>query len=95
MAKLVTFPEQIKLAALSLANHPFLGFFQEACKIPGIGRLMAEKILEILESGHLRKLDHISENVSVLEVFSNVWGVGVKTAQMWYQQVFFFSSLQQ
>ncbi|XP_065263813.1 DNA polymerase lambda isoform X2 [Emys orbicularis] len=49
---------------------------------------MAEKILEILESGHLRKLDHISESVAVLEVFSNIWGAGVKKAQMWYQQGF-------
>lgn len=48
---------------------------------------MAEKIMEILESGHLRKLDHISESVPVLELFSNIWGAGVKTAQMWYQQV--------
>ncbi|XP_060097789.1 DNA polymerase lambda isoform X2 [Heteronotia binoei] len=61
--------------------------YQEACKIPGIGKQMAEKILEILESGHLRKLDHINENVPVLEVFSNIWGAGVKTAQLWYQQV--------
>ncbi|XP_015271424.1 PREDICTED: DNA polymerase lambda [Gekko japonicus] len=62
--------------------------YQEACKIPGIGKQMAEKIMEILESGHLRKLDHINENVSVLEVFSNIWGAGVKTAQLWYQQGF-------
>ncbi|XP_074929021.1 DNA polymerase lambda isoform X2 [Chelonoidis abingdonii] len=61
---------------------------QEACKIPGIGKRMAEKILEILESGHLRKLDHISESVAVLEVFSNIWGAGVKRAQLWYQQGF-------
>uniref|UniRef100_A0A8C3DL01 DNA polymerase n=1 Tax=Corvus moneduloides TaxID=1196302 RepID=A0A8C3DL01_CORMO len=61
---------------------------EEACKIPGIGKRMAEKILEILESGHLRKLDHISERVPVLELFSNIWGAGVKTAQMWYQQGF-------
>ncbi|EAW49763.1 polymerase (DNA directed), lambda, isoform CRA_g, partial [Homo sapiens] len=49
---------------------------------------MAEKIIEILESGHLRKLDHISESVPVLELFSNIWGAGTKTAQMWYQQGF-------
>lgn len=48
---------------------------------------MAEKILEILESGHLRKLDHISESVPVLELFSNIWGAGTKTAHMWYHQV--------
>ncbi|XP_053167172.1 DNA polymerase lambda isoform X3 [Hemicordylus capensis] len=68
--------------------HKPVTSYQEACKIPGIGKQMAEKILEILESGHLRKLDHISESVPVLEAFSNIWGAGVKTAQMWYQQGF-------
>nr|XP_006131802.1 DNA polymerase lambda [Pelodiscus sinensis]XP_014433361.1 DNA polymerase lambda [Pelodiscus sinensis]XP_014433362.1 DNA polymerase lambda [Pelodiscus sinensis]XP_025044785.1 DNA polymerase lambda [Pelodiscus sinensis] len=68
--------------------HKPVTSYQEACKIPGIGKRMAEKILEILESGHLRKLDHISESVPVLECFSNIWGAGAKTAQMWYQQGF-------
>ncbi|NWY61988.1 DPOLL polymerase, partial [Chionis minor] len=68
--------------------HKPVTSYQEACKIPGIGKRMAEKIVEILESGHLRKLDHISESVPVLELFSNIWGAGVKTAQMWYQQGF-------
>ncbi|XP_075279700.1 DNA polymerase lambda isoform X1 [Opisthocomus hoazin] len=68
--------------------HKPVTSYQEACKIPGIGKRMAEKILEIIESGHLRKLDHISESVPVLELFSNIWGAGVKTAQMWYQQGF-------
>ncbi|XP_062988589.1 DNA polymerase lambda isoform X2 [Elgaria multicarinata webbii] len=68
--------------------HKPVSSYQEACKIPGIGKQMAEKVVEILESGHLRKLDHISESVSVLEVFSSIWGAGVKTAQMWYQQGF-------
>uniref|UniRef100_H2ZVH2 DNA polymerase lambda n=1 Tax=Latimeria chalumnae TaxID=7897 RepID=H2ZVH2_LATCH len=62
--------------------------YEEACKITGIGKRMADKIKEILESGRLRKLDYISESVSVLELFSNIWGAGVKTAQMWYQQGF-------
>ncbi|XP_053548461.1 DNA polymerase lambda [Bombina bombina] len=61
---------------------------QEASNIPGIGKKMAEKIEEILDSGHLRKLDHISDSVAVLEIFSNIWGAGVKTAQSWYQQGF-------
>uniref|UniRef100_A0A674I771 DNA polymerase n=1 Tax=Terrapene triunguis TaxID=2587831 RepID=A0A674I771_9SAUR len=68
--------------------HKPVTSYQEVCQIPGIGKWMAEKILEILESGHLRKLDHISESVAVLEVFSNIWGAGVKKAQMWYQQGF-------
>ncbi|NXP75333.1 DPOLL polymerase, partial [Ramphastos sulfuratus] len=68
--------------------HKPVTSYQEACKIPGIGKRMAEKILEVLESGHLRKLDHISDSVPVLELFSSIWGAGVKTAQMWYQQGF-------
>ncbi|KAM3913672.1 DNA polymerase lambda isoform 1-T3 [Leptodactylus fuscus] len=61
---------------------------QEAAKISGIGKKMADKIEEILDSGHLRKLDHISDSVTTLEVFTNIWGAGVKTAQSWYQQGF-------
>jgi len=40
-----------------------------------------------MESGHLRKLDHLGEAVPVLELFINIWGAGTKTAQQWYQQV--------
>ncbi|XP_023571420.1 DNA polymerase lambda isoform X3 [Octodon degus] len=68
--------------------HKPVGSYQEACSIPGVGKRMAEKVMEILESGHLRKLDHISESVPVLELFSNIWGAGTKTAQMWYHQGF-------
>ncbi|XP_040848210.1 DNA polymerase lambda [Ochotona curzoniae] len=68
--------------------HKPVTSYQEACSIPGIGKRMAEKVVEILESGHLRKLDHISESVPILELFSNIWGAGSKTAQMWYQQGF-------
>ncbi|KAM6443167.1 DNA polymerase lambda isoform 1-T5 [Liasis olivaceus] len=68
--------------------HKPVTSYQEACMIPGIGKQMAEKIVEILESGHLQKIDHISDSVSVLELFSNIWGAGVKTSQMWYQQGF-------
>ncbi|XP_055280793.1 DNA polymerase lambda isoform X4 [Moschus berezovskii] len=68
--------------------HKPVTSYQEAFGIPGIGKRMAEKIVEILESGHLRKLDHISESVPVLELFSNIWGAGTKTSQMWYHQGF-------
>ncbi|KAF7482206.1 Hypothetical predicted protein [Marmota monax] len=68
--------------------HKPVSSYQEACSIPGIGKRMAEKIMEILESGHLRKLEHISESVPILELFSNIWGAGTKTAQMWYHQGF-------
>ncbi|KAJ8284924.1 hypothetical protein COCON_G00037740 [Conger conger] len=62
--------------------------YEEACKIQGIGKRMAEKIIEIMESGHLRKIDHMGEAVPVLELFTNIWGAGAKTAKLWYQQGF-------
>ncbi|XP_029915848.1 DNA polymerase lambda [Myripristis murdjan] len=68
--------------------HKPITSYQEACQIPGIGKRMADKIDEIMESGHLRKLDHIGEAVPVLELFNNIWGAGAKTAQLWYQQGF-------
>ncbi|XP_022611420.1 DNA polymerase lambda [Seriola dumerili] len=68
--------------------HKPVTSYQEACQIPGIGKRMADKIDEIMESGHLRKLDHIGEAVPVLELFTNIWGAGAKTAQLWYQQGF-------
>lgn len=68
--------------------HKPLTSYQEACQIPGIGKRMADKIDEIMESGHLRKLDHIGEEVPVLELFTNIWGAGAKTAHLWYQQGF-------
>ncbi|XP_034044234.1 DNA polymerase lambda isoform X2 [Thalassophryne amazonica] len=70
------------------SHHKPVTSHQEACQIPGIGKRMADKIDEIMESGHLRKLDHIGEAVPVLELFSNIWGAGTKTAQLWYQQGF-------
>ncbi|XP_068607306.1 DNA polymerase lambda [Brachionichthys hirsutus] len=73
--------------ALKSYNKPVTSY-QEACLIPGIGKRMADKIDEIMESGHLRKLDHIGEAVPVLELFTNIWGAGAKTAQLWYQQGF-------
>lgn len=60
--------------------------YEEACNIQGIGKRMAEKIIEIMESGHLRKIDHMGEAVPVLELFTNIWGAGAKTAKLWYQQ---------
>ncbi|XP_060906927.1 DNA polymerase lambda [Labrus mixtus] len=73
--------------ALKSYHKPVMSY-QEACQIQGIGKRMADKIDEIMESGHLRKIDHIGEAVPVLELFTNIWGAGAKTAQLWYQQGF-------
>ncbi|TSK17976.1 DNA polymerase lambda [Bagarius yarrelli] len=76
-------------AVNALKSHPKpISSYEEAYKIPGIGKSMANKIVEIMESGHLRKLDQFGEAVPVLEMFTNIWGVGAKTAQLWYHQGF-------
>ncbi|XP_027035069.1 DNA polymerase lambda isoform X1 [Tachysurus fulvidraco] len=73
----------------ALKSHPkAITSYEEAYKIQGIGKSMANKIVEIMESGHLRKLDQFGEAMPVLETFTNIWGVGAKTAKLWYQQGF-------
>ncbi|XP_014033593.2 DNA polymerase lambda isoform X1 [Salmo salar] len=73
--------------ALKSYHRPITSY-EEACKIQGIGKKMADKVMEIMESGHLRKIDHLGEAVPVLEMFTNIWGAGAKTAQLWYTQGF-------
>lgn len=64
--------------------------FQEASNIPGIGDKMARKIMEIIESGKLKKVDEIcnDEKTMVLDTFCKIWGVGPSTAENWYRQGF-------
>jgi len=54
---------------------------QEAQSLPGVGRQLAEKISEILQSGELRKLNELTslEETKALELFTNVWGAGLFT----------------
>jgi hypothetical protein len=43
------------------------------------------QILEIMETGHLRRIDiENSEEVQVIRLFKGVYGVGTTTAQQWY-----------
>ena len=61
--------------------------FQEVCSLPFVGDRLAKKIWEIIETGHLRRLDHIDPKVELLNKFSGVWGAGPKTAEQWVAQV--------
>ncbi|KAI9356956.1 hypothetical protein DFJ73DRAFT_794354 [Zopfochytrium polystomum] len=49
--------------------------------IRGIGKQMRKKILEILRTGFVRKAHSIPENLEVLEMFQNVYGIGKKIAR--------------
>lgn len=62
---------------------------QEVKKLRGIGDRLAEKIIEIVESGELRKADAFSSNekLQTMNLFNNIWGVGPTIADQWYIQV--------
>ncbi|KAI5888033.1 uncharacterized protein SCHCODRAFT_02671944 [Schizophyllum commune H4-8] len=58
---------------------------KEAMKIPGVGAKTADKIMEIIRTGTLRRLMHeYTPDVDVLWRFKGIYGVGTKTAQDWY-----------
>uniref|UniRef100_UPI00358E5AAC DNA polymerase lambda n=1 Tax=Myxine glutinosa TaxID=7769 RepID=UPI00358E5AAC len=59
---------------------------EEARSIAGIGNRLAEKIAEILASGHLRQAECLPDSIATLTLFTGIWGVGHNTAQAWYRQ---------
>ncbi|XP_066277640.1 DNA polymerase lambda-like isoform X2 [Branchiostoma lanceolatum] len=70
-----------------LQRHPKpITSWEEAHNLPGVGQRLADKIWEVVESGHLRKLDHLGPEHEALNLFNDVWGAGSKTAQQWLQQ---------
>ena len=73
---------------MSLCNQQTQRFiFQEILQLPGVGERLAKKVLEIIETGHLQRLDHIDPRVEKLNLFSGVWGAGPKTAEEWVARV--------
>ncbi|XP_052223780.1 DNA polymerase lambda-like [Dreissena polymorpha] len=76
-------------AIQALRKHPKrISTYEEAMSLPSVGKRLAEKIWEIVESGDLRKLNEFksSEEIRVIEMFKDVWGAGPHTARTWYQQ---------
>ena len=53
-----------------------------------MGERLANKIYEIITSGHLRRLDNVDqEKEKVITMFKNIHGVGATTAQQFYAKV--------
>lgn len=59
---------------------------QEAQKIKGIGVKIAAKIDELLETHTLEILEKEQEVDQVMNLFMEIWGVGVATARFWYDR---------
>jgi hypothetical protein len=60
--------------------------------IPGVGKAIARKIWEIIETGQLKKLDSLKkrDDLGPLKLFTNIHGVGPITAQSFIQQVYIY-----
>ena len=55
-----------------------------------MGERLAKKVWEIIETGHLQRLDHVDPKVELLKLFIGVWGAGPKTAEQWIAKVCYF-----
>ena len=56
--------------------------------MPFVGERLADKIYEIITSGHLRRLDNVDhEKEKIIEMFKGIHGVGATTAQQFYTKV--------
>ncbi|XP_070540868.1 DNA polymerase lambda-like [Ptychodera flava] len=78
-------------AIMALKNYPKeITSWEEANNIPGIGQKLADKVWEIVQSGHLRKIDHVcqGEDVATINLFNKIHGVGPTVARDFYQQGF-------
>ena len=76
-----------KKAIASIKNyHKKLETWEECSSLPYVGERLAKKIWEIVETGHLRRLDHVDPKQEALNLFVGVWGAGPTTAEAWISQ---------
>lgn len=57
--------------------------------LPGIGSRLAEKIVEIMETGSLTKLEEYQTDadIAVMDLFGQIWGIGPAQAKRWVDMV--------
>lgn len=57
--------------------------------IPGVGKRLADKIWEIIQTGDLTKLSILDsrDDINAIKLFTNVHGIGPTTAQSFVAQV--------
>lgn len=72
-----------KAIASIKSYHKKIETWEECSKLPFVGEKLAKKIWEIVETGHLRRLDHIDPKIEAINLFADVWGAGPKTAEIW------------
>ncbi|XP_065827911.1 DNA polymerase lambda-like isoform X2 [Oscarella lobularis] len=78
-----------KKAITALKSHPKeVTTYEEALEIPFVGKRLADKIMEIVSTGRLRKIDHLDPQLKTINLFTEVWGAGPTTARRWADQGF-------
>ena len=76
-----------KKAIAAVKNyHKKLETWEECSSLPFVGERLAKKIWEIVETGHLRRLDHVDPKQEAINLFAGVWGAGPTTAEAWVSQ---------
>ncbi|KZV66602.1 hypothetical protein PENSPDRAFT_654747 [Peniophora sp. CONT] len=59
---------------------------EEAKKIDGVGAKTAQKIMEIIRTGDLRRINHErTDDFVTMQLFQGIYGVGPNKAREWYQ----------
>ncbi|KAI0350568.1 hypothetical protein OH77DRAFT_1412881 [Trametes cingulata] len=73
-------------AIAALRRHPtMIKSYEEAVALHGVGAKTAQKIMEIIETGDLRRIEHErTEDVAAIQTFLGIYGVGLSTATKWY-----------
>lgn len=68
-------------------HHTEITSYEEARALPFVGERIANKVHEIISSGHLRRLDTVDqEKEAVLTAFKKIHGVGAVVAHQFYAQ---------
>lgn len=78
-------------AIMALKNHSkAISTWEEARSLRGVGERLADKIWEIVQSGHLRKIDEVcsGKKMEAISLFTKICGVGPSIAETFVQQGF-------
>lgn len=77
-----------KKSIAMLKQQPAITSKEQLIGLKLIGKSLRDKIIEILETGTVKKLGYMQNNprIQAITELSNIWGVGDKTAENLYKQ---------
>ncbi|CAF0914208.1 unnamed protein product [Adineta steineri] len=78
------FGYQKAISTLKKCNRPTTTY-EELRRLPGVGSRLAEKIVEIMETGSMTKLEEYQTDadIAVMDLFGQIWGSGPAQAKRW------------